>query len=94
MIRIPLDLSSHCIQTETRRQYNRQLSICLKSPERDNDAEKKLVLLKTALETWDFSKLRAEHTALCGGRPHAVSLVGDDSGRCLLVLDGLTLDPG
>lgn len=94
MIRIPLDLSSHCIQTEIRRQYNRQLSACLKSAAGDDTAEKKLEILKTSLETWDFPKLRSDHTALCGGRNPEVIVAGDNSGRCFLMLDGQIVTTG
>ena len=89
-----MDLSSHCIQAEARRQYNHQLSICLKTFGQDNAAEKKLELLKTALETWNFSKLRAENKALCGGSAHEVFLAGDDAGKCFLLLDDTVIETG
>ena len=91
MIRIPFDLSAHCVQTEIKRLYNRQLSACIKSQKKIDQAEEKLELLKKALETWDFSTLRAEHRALAGGRDNKVALIADDDGRISIVIDDQTI---
>jgi len=91
MIQIPLDLSTHCIQSEIKRLYNRQLSICLKSLESDCLAENKLELFRQALETGAFPKLRAEHPALAGGHNNEVFLVVDDTGGLFILLNGGTI---
>jgi hypothetical protein len=91
MIHIPLDLSRHCIQTEARRQYNRLLSTCLKSADGDDRAEKKLELLRKALETFDFPRLRADYRELAGGQAHEVVLMGDGTGPLSLIIDGRTV---
>ena len=81
MIEITLDLSRHCVQTEIKRIYNRLLAACLKSPDGDELIEKRLELLKQALEVWDFPALRAGYRELAGGQENAVALVADDAGR-------------
>lgn len=88
MIRIPLDLSTHCIQTEIRRLYKRLLSACLKSPDNNEAAEKELELLKKALETWDFPALRAGHRELAGGQANDVVLTADYTGRLFIMMNG------
>lgn len=93
MIRIPLDLYRHCLQTETRRQYNRLLSACLKNPDTDELAEKKLELLRQALETWDFPALRAAHRELAGGQENEVALAADEAGRLFILLNGRAIEP-
>lgn len=73
---IQLDLSSHCIETELKRQYNRLISEYFKA----GPAEKELMeatidMLRLGLETLDFARLRARHHALCGGAdPHKIVL--------------------
>ncbi|MDY6830487.1 MAG: hypothetical protein SWC96_01355 [Thermodesulfobacteriota bacterium] len=92
MIKIPLDLSKHCIQTETKRVYNRLLSTCLKpGTGPDTLAEQKLELLQQALETWDFAALRAAYPELAGGREAAVVLVTGPAGRLRISLNGRIL---
>lgn len=89
MVRIPLDLSKHCIQTETKRVYNRLLSTCLKpgtSP--DPMMEQQLELLQQALETWDFAALRAAYPELAGGREANVVLAADGNGVLRIFLNG------
>jgi hypothetical protein len=87
LIKIPLDLSRHCIQTEISRLYSRMLALCLKSAEPGGDTEKKLELLKQALEKWDFPALRSNHIALAGGQDNTVALVEDDAGRAAIVVN-------
>lgn len=93
MIHIPLDLSKHCVQTETRRIYNQLVSACLKTPAPDALAEKKLGLLQQALETWAFPSLRATYPELAGGREADVALETDSAGRLLISINGRTLSP-
>lgn len=63
----------------------------LKSDGGEDAEEQKLELLRQALESWDFPALRAEYKELAGGEAHDVVLVGDDRGRCRLMLDGRTI---
>lgn len=94
MVRIPLDLSKHCIQTETKRVYNRLLSTCLKpgtGPDSLAEQKQKLELLQQALETWDFAALRAAYPELAGDREAAVVLVTGPDGRLRISLNGRIL---
>ncbi len=82
-MRINLNLSDHCLETAIRRRYNRCLSNLLKA--RTTDAEQYAVLeqeiglLKTALESLDFSYLRSTWPELAGHRQVSVSVEWD---RC------------
>jgi len=92
MVRIPLDLSKHCIQTETKRIYNRLLSTCLKpGAGPDTLAEQELGLLQQALETWDFAALRAAYPELAGSREADVALVTVPGGRLCISINGRIL---
>jgi len=93
MIRIPLDLSRHCIQTETRRIYNRLVSECLQSAEIDADMEGKIDLLVHVLETFDFAQLRSAYPELAGGGAAEVALIREDSGRIAIQIDDGVVAP-
>ena len=65
---IQLDLSTHCIETELKRQYNRYISEYFKSgPEEKDLIEPKIDTLRMALEILNFARLRARYRPLCGG---------------------------
>jgi hypothetical protein len=85
---IRLDLSRRCIQTEIKRQYERSLAACLRSPAGAEALAETVETLRSALETLDFPKLRAAHTALAGGRSDRVELVPDPGGRLTLLING------
>jgi hypothetical protein len=65
--RIDLDLSRHCIQTASRRCYEKALSECLRSKGESGNLESRVDLLQQALETLDFSLLRSRWPELAGG---------------------------
>ncbi len=93
MIQIPLDLTTHCIQTETRRVHERLVRACFTFHDIDKSTEAKLELLKQALETFDFQKLRAEYPELAGGSENAVSLAIDGSGQIVIMIDKRIIYP-
>ncbi|MFP4444783.1 MAG: hypothetical protein ACLFPD_00875 [Desulfosudaceae bacterium] len=93
MIRIDLDLSRHCIQTETRRIYNRLVSECLQSAEIDGDMEEKVDFLVHVLETFDFAQLRSAYPELAGGGGAEVALIREDSGRLAIQIDDRVVAP-
>ena len=68
-IKIKLDLQEHCIETEIKKIYNHRVSVSLKQGLTD-DLEREIEGLKTALETFDFGKLRSHHRQLAGGANH------------------------
>lgn len=68
---IELNLKNHCIASEIKKLYNRNVSAYLKKahnlkPDETVPVEKKIELLKKALETLDFSELRSKHPVLAG----------------------------
>lgn len=65
-IEIKLDLRDHCIETEIKKLYNHGVAKALKKGLTDK-REREIEGLKTALETFDFSKLRSHHRQLAGG---------------------------
>jgi len=87
-----LDLSRHCIQTEIRRLYNRSVSRYFKLEKEDPQLAADIELLKNALETLDFPRLRSAHGALAGGRgDREVELVADDQGGVIVQIDGIEI---
>ncbi len=65
-IEIKLDLRHHCIETEIKKQYNKRVSMGIKQG-LAGVLEAEIQGLKTALEEFDFAKLRAHHRQLAGG---------------------------
>ncbi|MFO7497556.1 MAG: hypothetical protein R6X05_18170 [Desulfobacterales bacterium] len=85
---IRLDLSRRCIQTEIKRQYERSLAACLRSPAGAEALAATVETLRSALETLDFPKLRAAHTALAGGQSDRVEIVRSAGNRLTLLING------
>lgn len=78
---IELDLSRHCIQTAARRQYERRLASCLRPGGGEaarQGAEAEVELLRRALETVDFGRLRSGWKPLNGGPGVRVRLAEED----------------
>lgn len=85
---IRLDLARRCIQTEIKRQYERSLAACLRSPACADALAATVETLRIALETLDFPKLRTAHAALAGGRSDTVELVRGAGNRLTLLING------
>lgn len=93
-MRIRLDLSRHCIETEIKRIYNRTVSACLK-PNADLEAlEKVLVLTGAALKRFEFQAQRSAYPILQGGGTARAFLIQDASGEVVIVLDEARIRPG
>ena len=78
-MRIDLDLSRHCIETEMKRQYNKSISAYFKNQGSRSEADKQTLeaqieLLQQGLESFDFNRLRAQHPELRGEIQAAVAL--------------------
>lgn len=84
--RIDLDLSRHCIQTAARRCYERTLSQCLRAKGKSGDLERRVDLLRQALETLDFGLLRSRWPELAGGCKARVAL-SREKGRIRVHID-------
>ena len=86
---ILLDLSTHCIETELKRQYNRLISKYFKTDTEEKDRiESKIDMLRLALETLDFSKLRARHRLLCGGQARQRIVLSRQGKDLFITIDG------
>lgn len=89
---IRLDLSHHCIATETKKRYNKALSKYFKRKGDPSLLEPEIELLKQALESLDFSGLRARYPKLTGHNDGKVILSSTPDGRLCLTVDGEPLD--
>ncbi|MBU1167940.1 MAG: hypothetical protein KKD44_00100 [Proteobacteria bacterium] len=65
-MKIHLDLSHHCIATETKKRYNKCLSDYFKHKGDNAHLEAEIDILKDALERLDFPGLRARYPELSG----------------------------
>jgi hypothetical protein len=84
-MRIRLDLTRHCIETELRRRHEAAMSRYFKKPGARTSIEGELVLLEKALAAFDFGRLRSRWPVLAGGEKSAVHLTADDTGRPFLL---------
>ena len=64
-MKIKLNLSRHCIETETKRLYNQSVLKYFKADDKDR-IEKQIEILQHALQTLDFGKLRSTYPELAG----------------------------
>ncbi|MEA2060719.1 MAG: hypothetical protein U9P10_09495 [Thermodesulfobacteriota bacterium] len=87
-IRLNLDLSRHCLETEIKSKYNKKISNCLKSENIGKSMEKEIEALKTALEIFDFSYFRTHYPCLAGGKTDKVCLADDECGMPLIEING------
>lgn len=88
---IRLDLSRHCIETAIRKRYNRLVGKALTTDPWPEQMEAELELLKTALETFDFSRLRSVYPELGGHGTDVVELEEEKPGRPRLRINGKPL---
>ena len=88
-----LDLSKHCIETEIRRLYNRDVSRYIRLKRGDRQIEADIELLKLALESLDFSQLRSGYPALAGRAAGCtVELVASGADGIVIMLDGIKIE--
>lgn len=92
-MKIQLDLTNHCIQTEVKRRHEAAISRYFKSGKNKEAIEAELVLLEKALTAFDFAHLRSRWPELSGGDDRPVFLIDDDSGRPCLRFDDRTIRP-
>lgn len=78
-MRLELDLSKHCIQTELKRLHNRAVAGYFKSSKTQRkQIEQVIEMTQNALSTLDFGCLRTAHPQLAGGSPSTVALQKDN----------------
>lgn len=96
-MRIDLDLSRHCIETEMKRQYNKSISAYFKRQgsrnEQDKQAlEEQIELLQQGLESFDFNRLRARYPELRGEIQAEVTLAQTAEAAPEILINGKTID--
>jgi len=92
-MKIQLDLTNHCIQTEVKRRHEAAISSYFKGGKNTEAIEAELVLLEKALAAFDFAGLRSGWPVLSGGDDRPVFLVSDDSGVPCLRFDDRSIRP-
>ncbi|MBU1056080.1 MAG: hypothetical protein KKC46_19985 [Proteobacteria bacterium] len=66
-MKIKMNLSGHCIETEAKRLYNNSITEFFENSEStDSELEEKIEGLKSFLEYTDFAHLRGRHPVLAG----------------------------
>ena len=86
-MKIKLNLSRHCIETETKRLYNQSVLKYFKADDKDN-IEKQIEILQHALQTLDFSKLRSTYPELNGRCDDHVELSVNDQNQIIVRING------
>lgn len=84
-LKIQLDLSRHCIETEIKRLYNRSVVHYFNSRNNKQKLEIRIDVLKNALEQLDFSFLRSHYPILSGGIEKDVFLAVDPDGEMHII---------
>jgi hypothetical protein len=87
-LRIRLDLSRHCIETEMKRRHRRLVDRALKSMAFAESLEGEIELLRQSLEQFDFGLLRVRYPALAGGGTELVELEKDEQGAPKIRING------
>ncbi len=83
-MQINLDCSQHCLETATRRLYNKLISQYFKSKENKGLIETQIEMLKKSLESFDFPKLRSTYPELAGHGSGKVALSEKNDSLILL----------
>jgi len=86
-VKIKLNLSRHCIETETKRLYNQSVLKYFKADDKDH-IEKQIVILQHALQTLDFGKLRSTYPELTGHCNDQVELSVNNQNQIIVHING------
>jgi hypothetical protein len=92
-VHIPLDLRRHCIETETKRLYNRKVAQYFKHTGNHARLEAEIELLKSILETFDFGRLRSHYPALAGKSDCSVAIKYDKQKNLVIMIDNEPVKP-
>ncbi len=92
-MRIKLNLKKHCIETETKRLYNRCVSQYFKPHADREHLEKKIELLLCALELFDFAHLRSAYPELAGHNDDDIALIFNEQNKAVIIINGKNIDP-
>jgi len=86
-VKIKLNLSRHCIETETKRLYNQSVLKYFKADDKDH-IEKQIVILQHALQTLDFGKLRSTYPEFTGHCNDQVELSVNNQNQIIVHING------
>lgn len=87
-------LTQHCIETEIKKRYNKDIFDYIKSgADPAGDLEARIEIFQEALETFDFGFLRNQYPDLRGNSDAAVTLYRDDAGRLHITIDEKDIEP-
>ena len=86
-MKIQLDLSKHCIETELKRLHNQSISLYFKTKGMDEELDKKVGHIGRALENLDFPSLRSRFPDLAGGSTKSILLSIEEDGTNLISID-------
>ncbi len=86
-MKIKLNLTRHCIETEIKRLYNQSV---LKYFKADNkgQVEKQIEILQHALQTLDFGNLRSTYSELSGQCDDNIELAADNHNQIFILING------
>jgi len=84
-LKLRLDLSRHCIETEIKRLHNRSVTQYFNSKKDKHQLETRIEVMKNALESFDFPYLRSRYPLLSGGHGEDVFLVVDPNGDTCII---------
>jgi len=88
---IKLNLRQHCIETEIKKCYHRSVSQYFNSDKNKELLEEQIEMLKTALEQFDFPRLRSKYPELAGHNDAEVFLSKDLQDHIMLILNNRIL---
>lgn len=86
-MKIKLNLTRHCIETEIKRLYNQSVLKYFNADDKDH-IEKQIEILQHALQTLNFGTLRNSHPELTGHCDDQVELSADDLNQITVLING------
>ena len=84
-------MEKHCIKTEFKKKYEKNLSLCLKG-KGSKELELELEALKGALEKNDLVSIRGKYSQLRGKTKDIVSFFFDEKEKYLLINKSVRVD--
>jgi len=88
---IKLNLRQHCIETEIKKRYHQSVSQYFSSDKNKDELEEQIEMLKTALEQFDFPRLRSKYPEFAGHSDAEVFLSKDLQDHIMLILNNRIL---
>lgn len=92
-MKIQLDLTNHCIETELKKIYHRTISDYFKKNPDRKSLETQLEMITSALSSFDFGGLRTGYPPLRGHSEAKVYLYLDESDIVSILIDNVRIEP-